>query len=169
MPALHDGSYFFDESTADGGAGDFYDSTQQAMADTAREKQGIKLNKKQCRFHFFSWFEDSKNETEPEGIVISDELKRYFEELRTDHSIELTERKKAWYALTRDGAMGLGQERGQDKIFTTRDDSAGLYVLGFRDRSSNGDSLCSVYSGEDTYNRLSRGGRSGHNISLQGC
>jgi hypothetical protein len=108
MPALHEGTYFFDESTADGGAGDFYDASQQAMADTAREKQGIKLHKKQCRFHFFGWHEDPKNQTEPTGIVISDELRRYFEELKTDHSIELTDRQMAWYALTRDGAMGLG-------------------------------------------------------------
>lgn len=109
MPALHDGSYFFDESTADGGAGDFYDAAQQAQADTAREKQGIKLNKKQCRFHFFAWHENPSDETEPGGIVISDELKRYFKSLKNEHGIELSERKKAWYALTRDGAMGLGR------------------------------------------------------------
>lgn len=109
MPALHEGSYYFNESTADGGAGDFYDGCQQAMADTAREKQGIKLHKKQCRFHFFPWHKDIKNETEPEGIVISDALKRYFDELKTEHGIELNDRKKAWYALTRDGVMGLGR------------------------------------------------------------
>jgi len=109
MPALHEGSYYFDESTADGGAGDYYDACQQAMADTAREKEGIKLHKKQCRFHFFAWYEDGKNETEPEGIVISDALKRYFKELKDDYRIELSDRKMAWYALIRDGAMGLGR------------------------------------------------------------
>lgn len=109
MPTLHEGSYYFDESTAQGGAGDFYDACQQAQADTAREKQDVKLNKKQCRFHFFPWYENENDETEPEGIVISDELKRYFESLRTDHGVELTDRQQAWYALTRDGAMGLGR------------------------------------------------------------
>lgn len=109
MPALHEGSYFFNESTAEGGAGDFYDACMQAMADTAREKEGIPLKKKQARFHFYDWQGDSKNETEPKGVVISDELKRYFEYLKTDHDIELIDRKKAWYALTRDGAMGLGR------------------------------------------------------------
>jgi hypothetical protein len=108
IPALHDGSYLFIESTADGGAGDFYDAAQQAMADTAQEKQGITLNKKQCRFHFSCWCDDTKKETDPKGIVISDELRRYFDGLKADHNIELTDRKKAWYALTRDGAMGLG-------------------------------------------------------------
>jgi len=109
MPALHEGSYYFDESTADGGAGDFYDACQQAQADTAREKQGIKLNKKQCRFHFYPWFKDDKNETEPEGIVVSDALKRYFKELKDNYDIDLNDQKQAWYALTRDGAMGLGR------------------------------------------------------------
>lgn len=109
IPTLHEGSYFFDESTAEGGAGDFYDSCQQAQADTAREKQGIKLNKMQCRFHFFAWPEDPKNATEPEGIVISDELKRYFEFLKTDHDIVLNDRQMAWYALKKDGAQGLGR------------------------------------------------------------
>lgn len=109
MPALHEGSYFFDESTADGGAGDFYDACQQAMADTAREKEGIPLHKKQARFHSAMWHEDPKNQIEPTGITISDELRRYFGELRTDYNIELSERQMAWYALTRDGAMGLGR------------------------------------------------------------
>ena len=109
MPALHEGSYYFDESTAEGGAGDFYDGCQQAMADTAREKQGIKLNKMQCRFHFFAWHDDPKNATEPAGITVSDELKRYFAELAEKHQIGLNDRQMAWYALKRDGAQGLGR------------------------------------------------------------
>ncbi len=109
LPTLHEGSYVFIESTAEGAAGDFYDACIQAQADTAREKQGIKLNKKQAKFHFFPWFIDPKNETEPVGIVVSDELKRYFRFLRDDHGIELNERKQAWYALTKDGPMGLGK------------------------------------------------------------
>ena len=110
MPALHEGSYFWNESTAEGGAGDFYDACMQAMADTAASKKtGVPLKKKQCKSHFYDWQGEEANETDPEGIVISDELERYFEFLRTDHNIELTDRKKAWYALTRDGAMGLGK------------------------------------------------------------
>jgi hypothetical protein len=109
MPALHEGSYYFNESTAEGGAGDFYDGCIQAMADTARSKaEDIKLNKMQCRFHFFAWHDDPKNATEPVGIRISDELHVYFKMLKTDHDIELTDNQQAWYALKRDGAQGLG-------------------------------------------------------------
>lgn len=110
IPALHEGSYFFDESTAEGGAGDFYEACTQSQADTAREKKdGIKLNKMQCRFHFFAWHDDPKNATDPRGIIVSDELKRYFSSLAADHGIELSEGQRAWYALKRDGAQGLGR------------------------------------------------------------
>lgn len=108
LPALHEGSYLFIESTAEGGAGDFHDTCITAQSDTVKEKQGISLNKQQCRFHFFAWFQDKKNQCEPEGIVISDELKRYFGELKEKHGIELNAYQMAWYALKRDGPMGLG-------------------------------------------------------------
>lgn len=110
IPTLHEGSYFFDESTAEGGAGDFYNGCMQAQADTARSKaDNIPLNKKQCKFHFFAWHDDPKNATNPRGITISDELRRYFAGLAADHGIELAEEQRAWYALTRDGAQGLGR------------------------------------------------------------
>jgi len=106
MPALHDGSYFFDESTAEGGAGDFYDACVQSQADSAT---GIDLNKKQAKFHFFAWFDDPKNATDSTGITVSDELKRYFTDLKEKNNIQTSIEQQAWYALTRDGAMGLGR------------------------------------------------------------
>jgi len=110
MPALHEGSYLFVESTAEGGAGDFYELCTHSQSDTAREKQGKKLSKMQARFHFFPWFEDDKNQTNPTGVETSDELNRYFEELREKHDITLNERQKAWYALKKYGPMGLGSK-----------------------------------------------------------
>ncbi len=110
MPALHEGSYYFDESTAEGGAGDFYDGCIQAKSDTAKAKAaGVDLNKMQCKFHFFAWHDDPKNATNPSGIDVSDELKRYFDDLAGTHGIELSDNQRAWYALKRDGAQGLGK------------------------------------------------------------
>lgn len=110
MPALHEGSYYFNESTAEGGAGDFYEGCMQSQADTAQSKaDGVPLNKMQCKFHFFAWHDDPKNATDPTGITISDELRMYFDVLDEDHSIKITERQCAWYALKRDGAQGLGR------------------------------------------------------------
>lgn len=106
IPTLHEGSYFFDESTAEGGAGDFYDACQQAQAETST---GKKLNKMQSRFHFFAWHMDPKNQLDPEGVVVSGELKRYFGDLQAKYGIELSERQKAWYAQKKDGTHGLGR------------------------------------------------------------
>lgn len=107
LPALHEGSYLFIESTAEGGAGDFYETCTQAQADTAKENQGVALNKQQARFHFFAWYQDEKNQCDPVGIDISDALSRYFDELKIKHNIELSPQQKAWYALKKDGPMGL--------------------------------------------------------------
>jgi hypothetical protein len=52
---------------------------------------------------------DEKNCIKPEGIVVSDELKRYFAELAANHGIDLSEGQKAWYALKKDGDQGLGR------------------------------------------------------------
>ena len=110
IPTLHEGSYFFDESTAEGGAGDFFDGCIQAKSDTEKAaKAGHPLNKMQCKFHFFAWHDDTKNCTDPVGIDISDELRRYFGSLAADHGIELSEGQRAWYALKRDGSQGLGR------------------------------------------------------------
>jgi hypothetical protein len=110
IPTLHDGSYLFDESTAEGGAGDFYDACMQAQADTAAaEKEGRPLNKMQAKFHFFAWHDDPKNSTDPGGIPRPDDLERYFNTLLTEHQISLSEGQKAWYSLKRDGANGLGR------------------------------------------------------------
>lgn len=109
MPTLHEGSYLFIESTAEGGGGDFYDACMQSQADTVLEKRGKKLNKKQSRFHFFPWYADPKNKTIPGCIDIKPELSRYFDDLQNKHNVILTEEQKSWYALTRDGAMGLGR------------------------------------------------------------
>lgn len=110
MPALHEGSYYFNESTAEGGAGDFYEGCIQSQADTARSKaDGVPLNKMQSKFHCFKWHDDPKNSTDPAGITVSDELKRYFAGLASNHGIELSMSQRAWYALKRDGSQGLGR------------------------------------------------------------
>jgi len=108
LPTLHDGSYLFVESTAEGAGGDFYDWAMASQSVTAlAEKEGRKLNKQQMKFHFFGWHDNPEDQTDPLGIPVSDELERYFESLSKD-GIEITERQKAFYALKKDGPGGYG-------------------------------------------------------------
>lgn len=109
LPSVHPqlGGRVVIEGTAEGNAGDFFDICMQAQADTVRaEKESCQLHPLQYKFHFYAWFQDPKNAVSPVGVVVSDELKRYFEELN-ESGIKTTIEQQAWYALTKDGTGGL--------------------------------------------------------------
>jgi len=111
LPSVHPqlGGRVTIESTAEGAAGHFYELCTQAQADTVQaEKEGRQLNPLQYKFHFYAWQQDPKNATDPIGVVISDELLGYFEDLASK-GILLTGEQKAWYAVKKDGAGGLGK------------------------------------------------------------
>lgn len=83
----------FIESTAEGRGGDFHDKVQQArrIIDSGREPGEMDY-----RFHFFPWWQDGTYELyEPVLITADDE--KYFDDLRTEHGIHLSEPKKWWY------------------------------------------------------------------------
>lgn len=110
LPTLHDGSWLFVESTAEGAAGLFYDmamDSQTLTTDADRAKR--KLNKQQMRFHFFPWYKHPTNLTNTEGISVSDELIRYFDGLEDKLGIKLNPERRAWYALKKNGPGGLGK------------------------------------------------------------
>lgn len=110
LPTLHEDSWLFVESTAEGAAGLFYDMAMDSQTVTANaDRVGRKLNKQQMRFHFFPWYEHPTNLTNTEGISVSDELKRYFDEIEGRLSIKLSPERRAWYALKKDGPGGLGK------------------------------------------------------------
>ena len=109
LPTVHEGSVIWNESTAEGPAGDFYDMAILSQSRTAEvDKKGEELGPIEYRFHFFPWYTNSQNQTEPTGIKISDELKRYFTDLE-EKGIVLNDRQKAWYSITKDGPAGLGR------------------------------------------------------------
>lgn len=124
MPSVHPqlGGRAIIEGTAEGDAGDFYDLCIQAQADTAyAEKNNTPLNPLQYKFHFYAWFQDPKNILCPDGVHISDELKRYFEDLSKDKGIELSPEQCAWYAQTKDGPNGLGRFMKQQHPSTVQE------------------------------------------------
>jgi len=110
LPTLHEGSYLFDESTAEGAAGDFYDIARSSETNTKNaELQSRKLNPQEIRFHFFPWYMHPGNQTNPLGINISASLIDYFKILEGRENIRLTPEQMAWYSLKKDGPAGLGK------------------------------------------------------------
>ena len=110
LPSVHPqlGGRVVIEGTAEGAAGDFYDLCSQAQADTVQaKKENRPLHALQYKFHFYAWYQDPKNAVSPLGITISDELKCYFEEI-AEKGILTSPEQQAWYAVTKEGAGGLG-------------------------------------------------------------
>lgn len=96
------------ESTAYGVEGDFYTKTQRAMQLHSQAESGsAKLTEMDYLFHFFAWYEDDTNEVDPDGVGISPDLAAYFDKLETEHQVNLTPRKRAWYA-------SKSEEQGDD-------------------------------------------------------
>jgi hypothetical protein len=80
------------ESTAEGQEGRFFE-----MVQTAREREPT--SRREWKFHFFPWWKQEEYTAPPEFAVITDEDKRYFEDLAVE-GIELTDGQKAWWVLT---------------------------------------------------------------------
>lgn len=82
------------ESTAEGQEGHYYELCETAQS---KARTGAKLTPLDFKFHFFPWWKSPEYEIDPDGVVISDEFEAYFAKL-LDLGIELSPRKKAWYA-----------------------------------------------------------------------
>lgn len=88
------GQIVFVESTAEGQEGHFYDLCETAKA---KDRQKIKLTPMDFKFHFYPWWKNPEYEIDPDGVVIDDLFRRYFERLDTSSGIVLNDRKRAWY------------------------------------------------------------------------
>ncbi len=84
------------ESTAEGACGYFYDVCKEAQDHAA---SGNKLTPLDFKFHFFPWWIDDEYEMDPEGVVITAELEKYFTEIEANTGASLSPRKRAWYAV----------------------------------------------------------------------
>lgn len=87
------------ESTAHGRIGDFYLMCQRSIQlDKMVQAGTAALTKLDYKFHFFAWYQDPINELDPAGVVFSDENIKYFDQLEAEHGIQLSPRKRSWYA-----------------------------------------------------------------------
>ena len=97
FPAVHQGSFIFVESTADGATGEFH---SLCMSSLNAQRERRQLTKAEFKFHFYPWFDDAKNAIDPDEVAlvpIPERLTKYFEKLHHEHGIELTDGQKAWY------------------------------------------------------------------------
>ncbi|WP_245555302.1 terminase [Hahella ganghwensis] len=83
------------ESTAEGQEGYFFEYCQTAEN---LELSDSKLTPLDFKFHFFPWWGNSDYRMDPDGVVIGEQLKEYFDGLESEKGIELDDHQKAWYA-----------------------------------------------------------------------
>jgi len=97
------GCWIFNESTAEGANGEFYEDCQTALSN---KRIGGRLTEFDYKFHFFGWWQGSYNEMDSAGIKFSREDNKYFEELEEALGIKLSKRKRAWYVKKREQQKG---------------------------------------------------------------
>jgi hypothetical protein len=67
------------------------------QAAQARKRQGVADTELDWRFHFYSWWREPAYEMDPADVVITAQMRLYFDGLLT-LGIPLNPRKEAWYA-----------------------------------------------------------------------
>lgn len=86
------------ESTAYGATGDFYERAQTAETYARLLAAGkAKLTEMDYRFHFFGWFQDAVNSTDPADVPISAPMEEYFSKIEEELDVSLTAGQRAWY------------------------------------------------------------------------
>ena len=95
LNAVHAGQMIVIESTAEGAYGDFYDMCQIAQR---KLQAGEKMTELDFKFHFFPWFLHPGYQMDPDGVVITTEMRAYFEEIEAKTGVTITDRQRAWYA-----------------------------------------------------------------------
>ena len=91
------GAYTIVESTAEGREGDFYDLTQDAMA---QHREGRALVPEDFKFHFYPWYDKPDNIVAPEDVekvIVPSRLVNYFETIKNRWGIDLSPQQVAWY------------------------------------------------------------------------
>ena len=115
LEALHEGSFLFIESTAEGDFGDFHDWCEDAEK---LKNSGIEPGAMELKFHFFSWFEKDDNRTDPEAINVEqkyvDEVNLYCDKLEDQLGVKLDFEQRAWYAVKKHGSKGLKDKMTQE-------------------------------------------------------
>jgi hypothetical protein len=63
---------------------------------------GSPLTQLDFKFNFFPWHRAPEYQLDPEGVVIEENFKRYFDQLEETHDITLNAAQRAWYVKKSD-------------------------------------------------------------------
>ena len=83
------------ESTAEGNSGEFHDLVMPALK---RQQAGAPESALDWRLHFFPWYRKQANRLSTVGVLISDEQRRYFDDIERVTGTRLDAEQRAWYA-----------------------------------------------------------------------
>lgn len=83
------------ESTAEGNSGEFYDLVIAALRRMQAKAPESQLD---WRLHFFPWYRKRSNRLPTQGVTVTAEQTRYFNELEQMLGITLDQYQRAWYA-----------------------------------------------------------------------
>ena len=68
------------------------------MTAQAKQRMGTRLTELNFKFHFYPWWREPSYELDPEGVVIGDDLRKYFDKIESCDGVRLNDRKRAWYS-----------------------------------------------------------------------
>lgn len=100
------GQWITIESTAEGQEGDFYAQCQESQS---LARVGGRLTTLDFKFFFFPWWKEPGyrlSDEDADGVVITAEFQKYFDELKTQHGIVLDAGQQAWYVKKAASQLG---------------------------------------------------------------
>lgn len=96
LNTIHKGNFVFIESTAEGKGGYYYDYCKTAQDKVAANK---KLTQLDLKFHFFPWYKHPQYcLNDYDEVILTSEIREYFEKLEAELNIEFRYGQVAWYA-----------------------------------------------------------------------
>ena len=100
---VHPGQFIFVESTAEGQEGDFYKMCQDAEGNKNPGPMDFK-------FFFYAWWKHPGYVLDPEGVIITPAMEKYFHDLELQAGCDLTAEQRAWY-VKKDAQQGADMKR----------------------------------------------------------
>ena len=94
LNAVQAGQVVFIESTAEGQEGHFFELCEEGQA---HQRRGDRLTELDFKFFFFPWWKEPAYRIDSEGVTITPEFTRYFDELEAKIGVKIDASQRAWY------------------------------------------------------------------------